>query len=320
MRLKRLEDIHQIGYDRVIDLKFGYGENAYHLVLELYGQGNIILTDYNYEIVSLLRSHQFEEDVAVKVGEIYPLRYTTSMTHLAEDRRQAQASGSVDDALIEAFIAELRQAEKDAEFVGDADKKAKKKALTLKQFLLSKDSAFASYGPDIIEHCLTRCGFASSIKVSKLISTSGDEVRRLLTELNEAEAMLISFDQPHKGFIICRETSESSLEEFVEFVPRLFAQHEQKKHLTFESFEEAVDHYFGRIEEQKLQKQATAAEEAARRKIEKVTVEQQSLLNNLSKAQAELEEQASLVELHADEVDKVCLVLNSGKHSKELCP
>lgn len=312
LRLKRLEDIHQIGYDRVIDMKFGYGENAYHIILELYGQGNIILTDYNYEILSLLRSHQFEEDVAVKVGEIYPLRYTTSMTHLAEDRLQAQ--GSIDDGGMDAFIADLHQAERDAEFLADADKKTKKKALTLKQFLLSKASAFASSGPDIIEHCLTRCGFASSIKVGKFLSTGRDEVRRLLVALSDAESVLASLDQPHKGFVICKDApSDSSLEEFIEFVPCLFAQHEQKKHLEFDTFEEAVDHYFGRIEEQKLQKQAAAAEEAARRKIEKVTLEQQSLLSNLSKAQADLEEQASLVELHAEEVDKVCLVLNSGR-------
>ena len=312
LRLKRLEDVHQIGYDRVVDMKFGYGENAYHVILELYGQGNVILTDYNYEILSLLRSHQFEEDVAVQVGEIYPLKYTTSMTHLAEDRRQTHAS--IDDATVDTFIAELNQAERDAELVGEAGKKSKKRTLTLKQFLLSKGSTFASYGPDIVEHCLTKCGLGSSIKVSKVPTMGREEVRRLLIELNDAERMLDLLDQPNKGYIICKDlTPEGTSEEFFEFVPCLFAQHEQRKRLVFDSFEEAVDHYFGRIEEQKLEKQAAAAEEAAKRKIEKVTLEQQNLLNNLSRAQAELEEQASLVELYAAEVDKVCLVLNSGR-------
>lgn len=47
--------------------------------MELYANGNIILTDGNYGILALLRSHQFEEDVAIKVNEIYPMAFATSM-------------------------------------------------------------------------------------------------------------------------------------------------------------------------------------------------------------------------------------------------
>ena len=47
--------------DRVIDLQFGRDEFACHILVELYAQGNIILTDENYVILSLLRSHTFDE-------------------------------------------------------------------------------------------------------------------------------------------------------------------------------------------------------------------------------------------------------------------
>jgi len=55
IRTKRLEDIRQIGSDRVVDFKFGSGESVSHIILELYSNGNIILADSNYEIQALLR-------------------------------------------------------------------------------------------------------------------------------------------------------------------------------------------------------------------------------------------------------------------------
>ena len=42
--------------DRVVDVQFGSGEAAYHVILELYDRGNIMLTDYEYTILHLLRN------------------------------------------------------------------------------------------------------------------------------------------------------------------------------------------------------------------------------------------------------------------------
>ena len=54
---KRLEKLTQVGMDRIVDLQFGSGEAAYHVILELYDKGNIIFTDYEYVILNLLRPH-----------------------------------------------------------------------------------------------------------------------------------------------------------------------------------------------------------------------------------------------------------------------
>ena len=81
IRTKRLEDVRQLGADRVVDFKFGSGESVSHIILELYAGGNIILTDNNFEIQALLRSHEFEEDVAIKVGHVYPISYATGATY-----------------------------------------------------------------------------------------------------------------------------------------------------------------------------------------------------------------------------------------------
>ena len=36
LRTRRLEKIDQLGIDRIIDLQFGSGEAAYHVIVELY--------------------------------------------------------------------------------------------------------------------------------------------------------------------------------------------------------------------------------------------------------------------------------------------
>lgn len=57
LKNKRLEVLKQLGMDRIVDLQFGTGEAAYHVVLELYDRGNIVLTDYELTILNVLRPH-----------------------------------------------------------------------------------------------------------------------------------------------------------------------------------------------------------------------------------------------------------------------
>jgi hypothetical protein len=66
------------------------------------------------------------------------------------------------------------------------------------------------------------------------------------------------------------------------------------------------------LEEQKLDRIARTAEEAAYRKIEKTKIDQARMLTALSDAQLKLEEAASTVESHSTEVEKVSLVKSSS--------
>ena len=75
---KRIEKITQINYDRVIDFQFGTEDYAYHIILELYASGNIILTDYNYKILNLLHTHIYNEKAKVIVGMKYPKQYAVT--------------------------------------------------------------------------------------------------------------------------------------------------------------------------------------------------------------------------------------------------
>ena len=45
----------QLGVDRVVDMQFGSDAAAYHVILELYDRGNVVLTDCDYKILNILR-------------------------------------------------------------------------------------------------------------------------------------------------------------------------------------------------------------------------------------------------------------------------
>lgn len=59
---RRLWSIRQINYDRVIDFQFGSPEDCYHIILELYASGNIILTNSEYLILDLVHFHRYDND------------------------------------------------------------------------------------------------------------------------------------------------------------------------------------------------------------------------------------------------------------------
>jgi predicted ribosome quality control (RQC) complex YloA/Tae2 family protein len=48
--------------------------------VELYAQGNVILTDHEYTILSLLRSHKFDETSKIQIREKYPFTAAAGMT------------------------------------------------------------------------------------------------------------------------------------------------------------------------------------------------------------------------------------------------
>jgi len=119
MRNLRLENVTQLGnLDRVVDFRFGSGERAHHLILELYGVGNIILTDGRYVILALLRVHEYaandadkeangDGEVKVRVGNVYPVTYATtigkhiSVSHATEKKEEHEQVLSQEEALLQ---------------------------------------------------------------------------------------------------------------------------------------------------------------------------------------------------------------------------
>ncbi|KAJ9154642.1 hypothetical protein P3X46_027960 [Hevea brasiliensis] len=61
IRTRRLEDVRQLGYDRIVLFQFGLAANAHYVILEFYAQGNILMTDSDFTILTLLHSHRDDD-------------------------------------------------------------------------------------------------------------------------------------------------------------------------------------------------------------------------------------------------------------------
>lgn len=74
VRAWRLDSITQLQNDRTIDMCFGVASSSgcFHIIIELFSKGNIILTDHNYTIMMLLRTHK-DTDVKLAVHNTYPI-------------------------------------------------------------------------------------------------------------------------------------------------------------------------------------------------------------------------------------------------------
>jgi hypothetical protein len=167
-------------------------------------------------------------------------------------------------------------------------KKGKAKKLTLRQLLLSTDSGVSRFGSEIIEHCILSSGIESSTKAEDVyLSDKLDGfIEVLMKELANGVTLMTDLDRPLKpGYIVYREIAPTAprvlssssttkttpptdntvssvvadtVVEYLEFLPKLFKQHEMKLTIEVPSFHEAVDRYFCKIEDQKLEKSARA--------------------------------------------------------------
>ena len=68
----RILSVTQPGIERIIDLEVGKSERRYHLIFEMFDEGNIIICDEDYRIIQPFRRHRFKERDVV-AGELYTL-------------------------------------------------------------------------------------------------------------------------------------------------------------------------------------------------------------------------------------------------------
>jgi predicted ribosome quality control (RQC) complex YloA/Tae2 family protein len=57
--------IRQVGLERIIIFDIGKGTTTFHLIIEIFDEGNVVLTDENYAIIKPLRHHRFRDRVVV---------------------------------------------------------------------------------------------------------------------------------------------------------------------------------------------------------------------------------------------------------------
>lgn len=145
LKNKRLEKFVQLELDRIVDLQFGMNEAAYHVIVELYDRGNIILTDHEMTILNILRPHVEGEEVRFAVREKYP---------------ESRAKESAGPTSIEALREILSNSNP-----GDYLKKCLNPVL--------------GYGPSVIDHLLTKYNL-TEVKLPEAIKPIEPEVSEVV--------------------------------------------------------------------------------------------------------------------------------------------
>ena len=209
IRGSRLEGVRQLGsLDRVVDFRFGSGDRAHHVLLELYASGNIILTDSKYEILALLRTHDYDvskqqkeesklngdrnnQRVRVAVREIYPVTYATSMSTERNDGQNdadLNKNITVQEMNVESFRQWMKsEIELHEKFIvsqqshqSKKKKKIDKSVLTLKTLILKQSSGVHYYGPSLIEHCILCASLNPSHPLTMVQSIDNTEIENLI--------------------------------------------------------------------------------------------------------------------------------------------
>ncbi|NWT38628.1 NEMF factor, partial [Chroicocephalus maculipennis] len=288
LKTRRLVSVKQLGIDRIVDFQFGSDEAAYHLIIELYDRGNIVLTDYEYVILNILRFRTDEaDDVRFAVRERYP----------------------VDSAKAPAPLPTL---ERLTEIISNAPKGEQ-----LKRVL----NPHLPYGATLIEHCLIEAGFSGYVKIDQHME-SKENIEKVLAALEKAEEYMTLTDNfSGKGYIIQKREKKPSLEPdkpaediytYEEFHPFLFSQHSKCPYLEFDSFNKAADEFYSKLEGQKIDLKALQQEKQALKKLENVRRDHEHRLEALQQAQEADKIKGELIEMNLEIVDRAIQVVRSA--------
>uniref|UniRef100_A0A0E0EMT4 CCHC-type domain-containing protein n=1 Tax=Oryza meridionalis TaxID=40149 RepID=A0A0E0EMT4_9ORYZ len=236
IRSKRLEDVRMLGYDRIILFQFGLGSNAHFVILELYAQGNILLTDSEYTVLTLLRSHRDDnKGLAIMSRHRYPVEacrvfertdFTklkdTLMMNAVDDKESSQVTpGSIDaqepsvtpsDGVPVTDKSEepstttgKKSASKNKQSSSNA--KASNNAQSNKSTLKTLLGEALVYGPALAEHIILDAGLLPSTKVGKDPESSIDDhtIQSLVESISKFEDWLVdvmSSQRIPEGYIL----------------------------------------------------------------------------------------------------------------------
>ncbi|KAI4467690.1 nuclear export mediator factor nemf [Holotrichia oblita] len=286
LKNKRLENLIQVGSDRILDLQFGTGEVAYHVILELYDRGNIILTDFELTILYVLRPHTEGDKIKFAVREKYPT-----------SRARESTLPSIDD------IKQVLQNAKE----GDP----------LKKVLMP----MLEYGPALIEHVFLLNGLKTSAKIGKDFKIDAD-LDKLYQAILQAEDIMNKAKQySSQGYIIQKQEERPNTENInekeyfysnQEFHPLLYEQHKNMPYKQFESFNQAADEFYSAFEGQKIEMRALQQERDAVKKLENVKKDHSKRIEDLEKTQLEDKQKAELITRNQELVEKAIFAVQTA--------
>ena len=294
IRSKRIEQVQQVGVDRIVDFTIGSGPARHHLILELYSQGNIILTDADYKVLTLLRSHRDDEkEFAIMANHPYPIdRHFTLSEVTAETLSQVQRSNP---------------------------------GSTLKNIV----NQVIPYGQQVSEHCVRLCDIDPKLKLPGELSQEHEGLlTQIASQINKVGSFLrFSGEELPKGYIVLSEgkgapDSEEEPKVYVGFEPFLTKQSEAKPCQTYETFNDAVDEFYSSIECQREEVVKHQEKKQISTKLDKIKLDLATRTEGLRSQALSTNKKAQLIEYNLDSVDAAINAVNealaSGFDWKEL--
>ncbi|KAL1803663.1 hypothetical protein ACET3Z_032310 [Daucus carota] len=335
IRTRRLEDVRQLGYDRIVLFQFGLGANAHYVILELYAQGNIILTDSDFMVMTLLRSHRDDDKgLAIMSRHQYPLDMCRVFERTTSEKVQdALASKREHENSLNAQVTEVgdnvsdvpkgKQNRKNTKSTDSSKAKtgASSKQLTLKVAL----GEALGYGPGILEHIILDAGLAPNLKLTKDFELDNTVLPALLKAIDKFEGWLedvIKGDKIPEGYILMQRKdlgkdfsnseTQSSSQIYDEFCPLMLNQFKSRDSLKFETFDASLDEFYSKIESQRSEQQQKAKESSAMQKLNKIRTDQENRVHILKREVDNSIKMAELIEYNLEDVDNAILAVRAA--------
>ena len=214
LKNKRLEKISQIGNDRIIDIQIGANEFSYHIILELFASGNIILTDNEYNILNTLRRHIYDDENKILVSKKYPINMASNYNLDKLDYQQ----------MSDWFKNKVIQEQVNNKY-------------SILQYLVTTDSPLSNIPHIAITHCLKELQINPNSKIGKNWNNFSTINFRLL--IQEIIQILDKIKDTTGGYIIVSEDNQ-----YLDFTPYLFKQFETKKHIYIDNYDLVVSKYY----------------------------------------------------------------------------
>ena len=272
LRNKKIISIRQLGMDRIIDIEFGFPDvetedtfqesKQFHLILEMYDNGNLFLTDKDYKILILTRRHTFNENSKALVGHNYPMDQINPQVNIDET--------FIDD--LEKFLSEF-------EF---------KKKKSYREILLSRNSPVAVFGKDIIIHCLTSISVSPNKKLTQERVRNSDkiDVKIFLQSLQETLDLINRSDS---GFLVTKEDQPES------YSPIVFSQYSGDVFTIIEhkTLSEVIDNYYRPNIKESIETKKKVKVEDQKTKVERI---QESINEKLQKLQDQVDSTQKIID------------------------
>jgi predicted ribosome quality control (RQC) complex YloA/Tae2 family protein len=312
LRTRRVTSVAQIGTDRIIDIQFSDGQ--YHLFLEFYAGGNIVLTDNELNIIGLLRNvDEGAEHERYRLGLQYNLELRQNyggVPPLTKDRVRAGLEKAIERQSQDQSTKKIKRKP------GDALRKALAVSIT-------------EFPPVVLDHVFEVTGFDKTVQPSEVLENA-ETLDKLMAVFEEATKVLadITSAETVTGYIVSKRSKKAAAnadgdgqteedkakglmyDDFHPFKPKQLENNPDNVFLEFTGFNKTVDEFFSSIEGQKLESKLSEREETAKKRLESARQEHARRIGSLQQTQELNVTKAQAIEANLDRVEEATAAVN----------